>query len=42
MLKQWAATTHGKVLLGKASQKLSHESKNAGWKSKGNHGIPMV
>jgi len=42
MLQQWDATIQSKVLLGKASQKLRHESQNASWKSKDKHGIFMV
>lgn len=42
MLKQWAATVHSKVPLGKASQKLSCERRNTEGKSPGKHGIPTV
>lgn len=40
MLKQWAAIIHSNVPLGKASQKLSCESRNTEGKAKANMGSP--
>lgn len=34
------ATMHSNLLLGQASEKLSHQSKTVSWKSKGKRGSP--